>query len=141
MFDSAQPSSPEALSDYDVRLLVAGSRGYADYRFFSDAMWATVERFGGKSIIFISGAAKTGADALIIQWCREHHLPWVEFAADWNRLGKRAGYVRNAQMAEVATDVVLFYDGVSKGTRHMSDLALKKGLPVTTILIDIIERN
>ena len=38
--------------------------------------------FGDLAIIYISGAAKTGADNLIIRWCKEHCFSWVEFPAD-----------------------------------------------------------
>jgi hypothetical protein len=104
-------------------------------------MWDYIKTLDGQSVIFISGAAKSGADALIIRFCKEHNLPWVEYPADWDNLGKSAGYVRNVAMARVGTHLITFYDGVSKGTRHMAAEALKRGLAVTTILIDIVKRN
>ncbi len=55
------------------------------------------------------------------------------FPADWNRYGKRAGYVRNQEMAEYASHCILFWDGASKGTKIMSELSSKYGLIGTVI--------
>ena len=57
-----------------------------------------------------------------------------EFPADWS-LGKKAGYIRNEQMAKYAAEsgngvLLAFWDGVSKGTGHMIDLAKKHNLEV-----------
>jgi hypothetical protein len=48
-------------------------------------------------------------------------------AADWDTYGKSAGYRRNADMAKYSDAVVCFWDGVSKGTKHMIDLARQYG--------------
>lgn len=54
--------------------------------------------------------------------------------ADWERHGKRAGYLRNREMAELGADLVLaFWDGQSKGTMHMVDLAEEYGIPFELI--------
>lgn len=130
-----QPTPQDELNDYPVRVIVAGSRKYNDYRFFSEVLSDYVEQYDDP-VIFISGKAKTGADALIIRWCQEFHLPWAEFPANWD-LGKHAGYVRNAEMAAVATNLIAFWDGQSRGTKHMLGLAKKHNLIVLPILIDI----
>ncbi|WBQ32469.1 hypothetical protein [Erwinia phage Kuerle] len=44
-----------------------------------------------------------------------------EYWADWDGLGKRAGFVRNTEMAQVADIGVAFWDGSSRGTKHMID--------------------
>ena len=40
--------------------------------------------------------------------------------------GKKAGYLRNVDMAEYADALVAFWDGKSKGTGHMIDIVLKR---------------
>lgn len=129
------------LADYSVRLIVAGSRNYDDYINFSKGMSEFIKTFGNKSIIYITGKARTGADALIIRWCIEHNYPWIEFPANWDALGKSAGYVRNVEMAAVATDLIVWYDGISRGTKHMVDTANRKGLSVTTMLINVVKKE
>ena len=44
-----------------------------------------------------------------------------------------AGYLRNKQMAEYADALIAFWDGESKGTKHMIDLAKKNGLKVRIV--------
>jgi len=43
------------------------------------------------------------------------------------------GYVRNTQMAKYADACVVFWDGESRGTKHMIDLAKKHKLQLRII--------
>ena len=133
-----KPLPHEAIKDFTNKVIVAGTRDYDDYAFFSKVMLKRIKLFEG-SIIFISGKAKTGADALIIQFCEEHKYPWTEFPANWD-IGKQAGYIRNVEMANVASDLILFFDGKSRGSKHMSDIATEKRLHVVIVMIDIITK-
>ena len=53
------------------------------------------------------------------------NLPIHVFKPDWNGLGKRAGFVRNAEMGDVADLALIFWDQKSKGTKHMIDYMTK----------------
>lgn len=129
------------LNKYDIKIIVAGTREYNDYKNFSSTIIDELEAFKEKTVIFISGKAKTGADALIIQWCKENNYPWVEFPADWDKYGKSAGYIRNEEMAKVATHLFAFHDGCSKGTKNMVDLATKYKLVKSISIINIINKE
>lgn len=52
------------------------------------------------------------------------------FPADWDKFGKRAGPLRNRQMAEYADALIAIWDGESRGTKNMIDEATRRGLPV-----------
>lgn len=52
------------------------------------------------------------------------------FKPDWNRYGKRAGFLRNELIVAEADKVIAFWDGTSKGTKHSIDLAIKAGKPL-----------
>jgi hypothetical protein len=148
-----QPVDHSELINYDNRLIVAGTRGYNDYSFFSDFMHDFVTVYPAGTLVLISGAARTGADDLIIRWCREFNYPWAEFHAAWNDLtvpgavirtsrgGKEynvlAGYDRNGHMAEVGTELLTFWDGKSDGTIDMRKRAKDRYLTVTDVLVDI----
>lgn len=80
----------------------------------------------------VSGAAR-GADALGERYAAERGLAVKQFPADWDRYGRSAGYRRNAEMAEYADAAVVFWDGKSKGSKHMINLAKEKGLPVRVV--------
>lgn len=55
------------------------------------------------------------------------------YPADWNKYGKAAGYRRNVQMSQIANACVVFWDGISPGSKHMIDIATNKGLPLRIV--------
>lgn len=70
----------------------------------------------------ISGGAP-GADSLGERFATEMQFPVKLFPADWDTYGTAAGPIRNRQMAEHATHLIAFWDGISHGTRNMIDVA------------------
>jgi len=111
-----------------VKVIVAGSRGVTDYLQVVEAM-SNAALFGIVPTCVFSGTAR-GVDRLGERWASERGVLIRYFPADWDTLGKRAGYVRNAQMADNADALVALWDGDSRGTKHMIDLASAKGLEV-----------
>jgi glycerophosphoryl diester phosphodiesterase len=71
-----------------------------------------------------------GTDTLGLNYAIANKIKYSQFPADWNTYGKRAGYVRNEQMAKYADALLAFWDGQSRGTKHMIDLAKQHGLKV-----------
>lgn len=76
-----------------------------------------------------------GVDLFGKLWAEVFHVPVKEFPADWTNLGKRAGYVRNTEMAEYADALIAIWDGKSKGTKHMIDIANQKALLTHIIIV------
>lgn len=121
----------------ETRVIIAGSRDFCDYKELVTRVEETFAGFDenhtGNTIRIISGTAR-GADRLGEQYAKEQHHKLSRFPADWNRLGRQAGYVRNAEMAKFAVAdgnygvLIAFWDGHSKGTGHMIDLAKRYGL-------------
>jgi len=74
----------------------------------------------------VSGGAK-GIDTLGEIWADVMGIPIVYFIPDWDKYGKRAGFMRNREMAEYAAEgpdgggCVAFWNGFSAGTRNMID--------------------
>jgi len=80
-----------------------------------------------EDITIISGGAK-GADTLAIQYAKERGYKLIVKNAEWDEFGKSAGYIRNKEMAELASldskgACVAFIENNSRGTKHMIDLA------------------
>lgn len=75
----------------------------------------------------VSGGAR-GIDKAGEAWAHRRGLPVDVYPADWNRLGKGAGYRRNQKMAENADAVIAVWDGRSPGTQHMMSIATAAGL-------------
>jgi|ERR1039458_1423661 hypothetical protein len=83
---------------------------------------ARIEAAPWKPTLIISGAAR-GADALGERWACEHAIPLVRMPADWDAHGRRAGYLRNLEMAKQAQALIALWDGTSRGTAHMIETA------------------
>jgi len=112
-----------------MKTIVAGSRDGVTLDLVRQAMLEAP--FGITSVV--SGTAR-GADRFGERVALEYGLPVHRFPADWS-LGKSAGYIRNAEMADNAEALVAVHAHGSKGTQHMIDLAQKKGLQVYVMKI------
>ena len=106
-----------------MKTIIAGSRTITEYSIVLKA----IENSKFKITEVVSGTA-LGVDKLGEEYAKENNIPIKQFPADWNRHGKKAGYLRNKEMAEYADAVVLVWDGKSRGTKHMYDLSKKYNL-------------
>jgi len=73
----------------------------------------------------ISGGAR-GADSYGELWAAEKGIPVERFPIrdeDWERHGRKAAYYRNLMMAYAGDALIALWDGQSKGTRMMIELA------------------
>jgi hypothetical protein len=112
-----------------VRIIIAGSRNFNDFKYLNDTMWDMFWKGGWEPwpMEIVSGGAR-GADKLGERWAEEQHIPVKLFIPDWEGLGKGAGFSRNIEMAEYADVLLAFWDGESRGTKHMIDSALFRGV-------------
>ena len=77
----------------------------------------------------ISGGAR-GADTIAKKYAREFGLKYIEFPADWNKYGKKAGFLRNVDIVRNSDLILAFWDGVSRGTLHSIRIADKLKRPL-----------
>ena len=113
-----------------MKVIIAGGRDFTDYAFLKRNCDAVL--FEKTGITVISGTAG-GADTMGEKYAREKHYAIKQFPAFWDIYGKSAGYKRNSQMADYADVLIAFWDGQSKGTKHMIDLAKSKNMDVYVI--------
>lgn len=112
-----------------IRLIIAGSRTFEDF----DLLRSKLDHFlGDKTDVEIVSGACRGADILGEVYARNRGFPIKPFPADW-ATGRGAGLKRNNDMACYATHCVCFWDGISKGTAHMIDIARAHGLVVRVV--------
>lgn len=110
------------------RTIIAGSREFDDYTLLKNTMDKLLSNIKD-NIIIVCGKAR-GADTLGERYAKEKGYEINYYPANWDLYGKRAGYIRNEQMAQNADALVAFWDGKSKGTKHMITLAHKYNLNV-----------
>lgn len=111
----------------EFKLIVAGGRDFMDYRLLFDTIFNLANNvYRDQEVSIVSGMAN-GADALGYRFAKQNDIVVYEFPADWNQYGKRAGFMRNEQMGDFADGLLAFWDGKSKGTKHMIDYMTKLG--------------
>ena len=108
-----------------MRVIIAGSRTCNDYNILDSA----IKDSGFDIDVVISGCAR-GADKLGEIWADRNGIMVMRYPADWNRLGKRAGFIRNIQMAKVSDALIALWDGKTTGTMHMIKTAKKHRLHI-----------
>lgn len=119
-----------------MRLIIAGSRDFEDYKLVRDSMNKIFVDRDTVGLTILSGGC-AGADRLGEKLASVNGIPCIKFPADWKRYGKAAGPIRNEEMARFASEdkgmLVAFWDGLSKGTRNMIQTAKKYALEVHVV--------
>ncbi len=110
------------------RLIIAGGRDFDNYEALEKAVDYLLSNISDE-IVIVCGKAR-GADTLGERYAKEHGYKVLYFPADWDGLGRRAGIVRNEEMAQNADALVAFWDGESRGTKNMIETAQKYKLLV-----------
>lgn len=127
-----------------MNVIIAGSRHFDDYKKLCEFCDEILEPYD--DITIFSGKAR-GTDRLGEEWADDRGWAVKCFPAKWydiegkkpyevgtNKKGnpywKLAGFDRNREMANEADMLIAFWDGKSKGTRHMIETAKKKNLEI-----------
>lgn len=129
-----------------MRILITGSRDWNEPALIQKVLENVHrERMLSKSldvskarnVVLVSGACPTGADrqaegvARGLDWGVERH------PAKWDTLGRRAGFVRNAEMVRLGADVCFaFIRNNSRGASMTAELAQKSGIKTEIFRID-----
>ena len=113
-----------------MKVVIAGSRKRES---LTDLLtvFKAIEDSGFQITEVVSGMCPYGGvdflGELYAEWKR---LGIAQFPADWVRLGKAAGPIRNQQMLDYADAVIVVWDGKSRGSSHMLSIAKASGKPV-----------
>jgi len=105
-----------------MKLIISGGRDYKLTRRDFDRL----DDIQGVTEV-VSGCAR-GVDSAGECWARNRMIPIKQFPADWDQFGKRAGMLRNQEMADYADALAVFRGG--RGTANMVHEATTRGLPI-----------
>ena len=72
---------------------------------------------------------------------KQHRYSIEAYPADWEALGKGAGYVRNKTMVDCCDCAVALHDGISKGTQHSINLLAASGKPHAVVVYNAVNNS
>ena len=122
---------------------ITGSRDYEAF----DAMVVSLDsafaefRLNGYGEFHIVSGGARGADKLAIDYAKLRGYEYTEVFADWKTYHKSAGHRRNVTMAEMVDYGIVFWDGISKGTRNMIDALEARNKPVKIVGFVPVEKK
>lgn len=110
-----------------MKLLIAGSRGITDFDLS--------EHVPKDTEMIISGGAK-GIDTVASEYAVKHNIPITIVRPQYEQFGIAAPIKRNEQMVEMADEILVVWDGASRGTKSTIDLARRMNKRVTVVIVD-----
>ena len=123
------------------RIVIAGCRDFDNYDIAKICIEHAIFRIRSEyRLIFFSGGCR-GADRMGERFARENGFEVRYFFANWKLFGRSAGPIRNEQMARNCDCVICFWDGRSRGTKNMIDLARQYGKKLRVYRLDQLQPN
>ncbi|MFD9368557.1 DUF2493 domain-containing protein [Streptomyces sp. NPDC060020] len=120
-----------------MKILVTGSRDWTDAHRIEVAIFRELyeTKTFARDAVLIHGACPTGTDALADEYATRAGMHVIRRPADWERHGKRAGFLRNAELVDLDPDVCLaFIRRGSRGATMTANLAEKAGIETRRFL-------
>lgn len=118
------------------KVIIAGSREFDNYDMLKEKCDKILSRKvnEGEEIVIVSGTAR-GADTLGEKYAEERGYKVERYPANWDKYGKRAGYLRNKKMAEVSNACIVFLSSKAenKGSKMMISIATEEKLLIRVI--------
>jgi len=109
-----------------INIGVVGSRGFDQEEMLNYQLSKISSDYKKEELVIVSGGAK-GADKLGEEWAMSNDIKTNIFIPDWDKYGKRAGFIRNADIVSNSDLVISFWDGKSNGTKNSQDTTIKQG--------------
>ena len=121
------------------RVIICGGSDFNDYNLLKNKCDYYLKNriANGENVIVVSGGSE-GADSLGEKYAKERGFNIERFTANWSKYGKRAGYLKNKQMAEVGNACIAFMSsyGENKSAKNMVSIARENRLTVREVKED-----
>ena len=109
-----------------MKILIAGSRGIDTFDLSP--------YIPPNTALIICGGAK-GIDTLAERYADQHRISKLVLLPRYDLYGKAAPIKRNEKMIDIADEVIIVWDGHSRGTKHTLDDATQKNKMVTLVML------
>lgn len=110
-----------------MKIAIIGSRSITDFDLSEHIPKDTTE--------IVSGGAM-GVDSLARSYAILKGLKLTEFLPDYKRFRKCAPLKRNIHIVEYSDCVLAFWDGKSRGTKHVINLCRERNKPIKVIVLN-----
>jgi len=119
----------------NMKIIIAGSRDFKPSFKIEEQIDQIISLYlEGRQIVIVSGTAR-GADQYGESYANKRKYRLERYPADWDKYGKKAGYIRNNEMALIADMAIVIWDSKSKGSKHMIEAMKKLDKRVEVIFI------
>ncbi len=108
-----------------MKLAIVGSRNLSNISLGDYIKWSVDE--------IVSGGAE-GVDRCAAEYARANNIRLIEFLPKYERYGRAAPLVRNKEIVNYADCVIVFWNGISKGTLSVIKYAQRTGKPCKIII-------
>lgn len=109
-----------------MKLMIAGSRTIGKFDLSpyvsSDTRW------------IITGGAD-GVDLIAEEYADRHRISKIVVRPNYKQYGKAAPLKRNEEMVDMADEVLVIWDGTSRGAAYTADYARRKNKPLRVITV------
>ena len=109
-----------------MRIAIVGSRSISN---------VPIENYVSDGDEIVSGGA-AGVDSCAAQYAREKGLALTVFPPRYDLYGKAAPIKRNEEIVDYSDEIVVFWDGCSRGAASVIKYAEKKGKSCEIILCE-----
>jgi len=115
-----------------MKVIIAGGRDITPQQFlkaldFFPDDWDVTEVVSGKA---------RGVDRMGEVLADNQSIPVKPFPADWDKYDDVVGHIRNKEMAIYANSLFAIWNGKSKGTKNMINIATELGLKFVVVMIN-----
>ena len=107
-----------------MKIAIVGSR---------DVRVSDIGRYVSNAEEIVSGGA-VGVDSCAAEYARENGIRLTEFLPQYERYGRAAPIVRNKEIVDYSDQIIVFWNGSSKGTLSVIKYAQKTGKPCKVII-------
>lgn len=118
--------------DFGIKLAVIGSRTFTD----KDRLFKLLDKNYDHIGMIISGGA-VASDSFGAEWAKLRGKPCLIFYPAWRDFGgnfvKSAGMARNIKIVENCDQLLICWDGVSRGTKNSIEIAERIGKKYTIL--------